>query len=294
MTPRAARLCMVAATLLWGATFVVIRDTLAHLDPLPLVFTRFVLAACLFAPWTARSLGARGATVWAGGVLSGLLCAGGYAFQSIGLTRTSAGSSAFLTSIGTLFAGLYAWPLLGHRPTRTLLLGIALATAGVVLLAPRGDWRPGPGEGWTLLGALAFGLEIIAVARFAPRVDPAVLTGVQALTVAVTLAPSGRRALEQLGRLPGEAWWRLGYLVLAGSVLAPLLQVVAQRSLPPGRIGLLFQLESVFALLFALTLGGERFTARWWAGSALILLAVTAVEARAARGPAASLPRASG
>ena len=74
------------------------------------------------------------------------------------------------------------------------LLGIALATAGVVLLAPRGDWRPGPGEGWTLLGALAFGLEIIAVARFAPRVDPAVLTGVQALTVAVTLAPSGRRA----------------------------------------------------------------------------------------------------
>ena len=111
MTPRAARLCMVAATLLWGATFVVIRDTLAHLDPLPLVFTRFVLAACLFAPWTARSLGARGATVWAGGVLSGLLCAGGYAFQSIGLTRTSAGSSAFLTSIGTLFAGLYGFRL---------------------------------------------------------------------------------------------------------------------------------------------------------------------------------------
>ena len=55
MTPRAARLCMVAATLLWGATFVVIRDTLAHLDPLPLVFTRFVLAACLFAPEGAQT-----------------------------------------------------------------------------------------------------------------------------------------------------------------------------------------------------------------------------------------------
>src|SRR5438093_7807227 len=191
MSARAARLCMVAATLLWGGTFVVIRDTLAHLDPLPLVFARFVAAACLLAPWTAWSPGAREATAWAGGVLSGVLCAGGYAFQAIGLTRTSAGSSAFLTSIGTLFAGLYAWPLLGHRPTRPLLLGIALATAGVVLLSPRSDWRLGPGEGLTLLGALAFGLQIIAVARFASRVDPVVLTGIQALTVALTLAPFG-------------------------------------------------------------------------------------------------------
>src|SRR2546422_584711 len=158
MSARAARLCMVAATLLWGGTFVVIRDTLAHLDPLSLVFTRFVAAPCPLAPW------------------------------------------------------------------------------------PR--WRLGPGEGLTLLGALAFGLQIIAVARCASRVDPVVLTGIQALTVALTLAPFGRRAVEQLGVLPAGAWWRLGYLVLAGSVLAPLLQVIAQRSLPPGRVGLLFQLES--------------------------------------------------
>ena len=40
----------------------------------------------------------------------------------------------------------------------------------------------------------------------------------------------------------------------------------AQRTLPPGRIGLLFALEPVFALAFALALRGERFVARWWAG----------------------------
>jgi len=67
--------------------------------------------------------------------------------------------------------------------------------------------------------------------------------------------------------------------VLAGALAAPLLQVIAQRSLPPGRIALLFALEPVFALIFALYPGGERFVLRWWIGAALILAGVVIVEA---------------
>ena len=74
----------------------------------------------------------------------------------------------------------------------------------------------------------------------------------------------------------------LVFSAVAGSTIAPLLQVVAQRRLPPGRIGLLFALEPVFALAFALTLGAERFAVRWWTGAALILSAVVLVEWRAA------------
>ena len=61
-----------------------------------------------------------------------------------------------------------------------------------------------------------------------------------------------------------------------------MLQVFAQQTLSAGRVALLFALEPVFALLFALTLGGERFVARWWFGAALILCAVVLVEWRAA------------
>jgi len=57
-----------------------------------------------------------------------------------------------------------------------------------------------------------------------------------------------------------------------------LLQVYAQRTLPAGRMGLLFALEPVFALLFAVTLGAERFEPRWWLGAGLILGAVVMVE----------------
>ena len=112
---------MVLATLLWGATFVVIRDSLRAIPPLELVFGRFALAGAVLAAVAAprwRRL-TRGAL--AGGALAGLCFAGGFLAQAVGLTSTSAGSSAFLTCAGTLFAAFYAWPLLGQRPSAVLL-----------------------------------------------------------------------------------------------------------------------------------------------------------------------------
>ncbi len=65
--------------------------------------------------------------------------------------------------------------------------------------------------------------------------------------------------------------------------MAPLLQISAQRLLPAGRVALLFALEPVFAVVFALTLGRESFSTRWWLGAALILAGVVRVEWDAAR-----------
>ena len=283
---------MVLATLLWGATFVVARDALAHLAPLPLVAVRFAGAALLLGIIAlARRRPIDRATVQ-GGLITGVLTAGGYLFQAIGLTETSAGSSAFLTCAGTLLAGVFAWPLLGQRPTRLMAAGLALAAAGAALLSLRSGLSLGPGEAWTLLGAAIYALQIVAVARWAPRADPVALTALQSLAAAACLLPFSGGAVGQLRGLPPADWARVGYLFAAGTVVAPLLQVMAQRTLAPGRIGLLFALEPVFALAFAVTIGAERFVARWWLGSALILSAVLVVEWRAARG--ATTPTATG
>jgi drug/metabolite transporter (DMT)-like permease len=288
---REAVLAMVAATLLWGATFVVIRDVLSALPPLALVFLRFTAAALVMLLLLAL-LRRRwpGGDAVKGGILAGVLAAAGFLFQAIGLTATSAGSSAFLTSTGTLLAGVFAWPLLGQRPGAVLALGLALATAGSALLPARGEWAVGPGELWTLLGAVAFGLQVVAIARFAPAAEPLAMATVQAITVALVMAPFAGGAWSRLGTLDRSAWWRLAYLALAGSLVAPLLQIKAQQALSPGRVGLLFALEPLFALAFAITVGGERFARRWWAGAALILLAVAMVERHAARSEAGSRP----
>src|SRR6267142_3558526 len=100
---------MVIATLLWGATFIMVRDTLRDLPPLTLMTARFGLASVVWMVvlLARRGLGVRvqgGREAWIAGLVTTPLTAGGYIFQTIGLTTTSAGSSAFLTSTGTLMA----------------------------------------------------------------------------------------------------------------------------------------------------------------------------------------------
>ena len=218
------------------------------------------------------------AGVLIGGLVTGLATAGGYLFQAIGLVSTSAGSSAFLTAAGTLLAGLFAWPILGQRPGGRLALGLLVALGGSALLALRAGWALGAGELWTLLGAAVYALQIVGLAHWAPRGDAVAITGIQAAVAALCVLPFAGDLAGRWAGLDGAGWARIAYLVACGSVAAPLLQVTAQRTLSAGRIGLLFALEPVFALGFALAFGGERFVARWWLGAALILVAVAMVE----------------
>ena len=275
---RRALAAMVLATLLWGGTFIAIRDAVADVPPALLVSTRFLGAGVLFALvlLVRRRLPTRRDV--AGGALSGLLMVGGYFLQAVGLRSTSAGSSAFLTCAGTLLAAFWAWLLLRERPGARLTFGLVLALAGAALLSLRGGFRLGAGELITLAGAALFALQVVAIARYAATADPVALVCVQSFVAGLALAPFAAHSAGALGTLGGANLARFGYLLVAGSTLAPLLQVVAQRTLPAGRMGLLFALEPVFALVFAVTLGAERFEPRWWLGAGLILAAVVMVE----------------
>ena len=277
---RRAVIQLLGATFIWGATFVVIRDTVAHVDPAALVLARFALAAPLLFVIALLTRRPFTRAAWLGGSLSGVVAALAFALQAKGLTVTPAGTSAFLTSLGSLFAGVFAWPLLGQRPRVALVAGMLVAGAGTWLLTGMHSLSLGAGEVVTIIGALAFGLQVVVLAKFSPRADPLALVAVQALALAVAVAPFGALRLDQ-ARVSRELMPGLAYLVIGGSIVAPLLQVLAQRALSAGRTGLLLGFEPVFAALFALTLGAEHPPTAWWEGAVLILMAVWFVESRA-------------
>src|SRR5258705_6361997 len=77
---RRAVAAIVLATLLWGGTFVAIRDAVAAISPAALVVGRFACAGALFALVLAvRRRAPRGREL-GGGALSGVLMAGGFYF----------------------------------------------------------------------------------------------------------------------------------------------------------------------------------------------------------------------
>lgn len=272
---------MVTATLLWGGTFVAIRDTVAEVRPATLVFLRFSVAAVLLGVMLAlRGRMPSRRDVFAG-LGTGVLMLGGYFFQAEGLRTASAGSSAFLTCAGTLLAAVFAWPLLRQRPTRVLAAGLLLALAGSMLMSLREGLHMGRGETLTLIGAAIYALQVVALGRFAPAGDPLVLTAAQALTVALVLAPFAGDARATLASFDGDALGRFAYLAVAGSTIAPLLQVSAQRSLSAGRIALLFALKPC-SRSCSRSRWAPNGSTRWWLGALLILSAVVLVEWRAA------------
>lgn len=286
MTARAhehrALAAMLAATLLWGGTFVAIRDSVRALSPQLLVCGRFTVATLLFLVVSVVRRRAPSAVEWRLGVGNGVLMVGAFFLQALGLRWTSAGSSAFLTCAGTLFAAFHAWLLLRQRPSPMLFAGLLLALAGSAIMSLDGALHLGKGELITLAGASLYALQIVWVARFAGDVDPLSVTLVQAGVTALALVPFAGDPRPVFATLTAAGWRDFAYLAIAGSTIAPVFQVYAQQTLAAGRVALLFALEPVFALVFALTFGGERFVVRWWFGAAMILVAVVLVEWRAA------------
>jgi drug/metabolite transporter (DMT)-like permease len=102
-----AILALLAASFVFGATFVVVKSAVEQVPPLTFVAWRFLLGAAVLALLALP----RGKRIWWHGTLAGLALFCGYAFQTAGLTTTSASNSALITG---LYVSLPYSPA-GHR-----------------------------------------------------------------------------------------------------------------------------------------------------------------------------------
>jgi drug/metabolite transporter (DMT)-like permease len=96
-------LLLVLVTLLWGGTFVLIKESLSATSPAAFVVMRFTLASVLGLIIWHRSLAALTPRLVWQGLLLGVLFGGGFLLQSMGLTETSATASAFITGTTVVF-----------------------------------------------------------------------------------------------------------------------------------------------------------------------------------------------
>jgi len=269
--PVAADLALLFSTLVWGSTFVAIKDTLGQVAPFALLANRFGLAGLLLLLVFHGPIGRASRAHWRASLLVGLSLFAGYAFQTVGLQGTTPARSAFITGLSVVTVPFLAWLIQGQKPRRPALVAVTLAAAGLGLLTLQDDLTIAPGDLISVGCALAFGFQIVLVARFAPSVHPGTLTTIQIFVVALV------SALVQLGLSPADlvvasaAWPGIAYLALAATALTFLIQSQAQRFTTATRAALIFTLEPVFGYVFAFFLAGEVLSGRALLGCALIL-----------------------
>jgi drug/metabolite transporter (DMT)-like permease len=281
---------LVAVTVIWGATFVLVKQALADVSTLLFLTLRFSIAAVALALIFRKEFRAPNASAsLRRGVLAGIFLFGGYVLQTSGLKFTSASKAGFIT-------GLYVplVPIIGGLAYRKLpqiseLIGVVIAVVGTILLTVQKDILNIAGGDLLVAGcAAAFACHIVILGRFAPQSNLGVLTVAQIATGALLGAATFWWVEPPQLQWSVNVWVALAVTSLLATALAFLIQTWAQRWSSPTRTVLIFSLEPVFAWLTSYLVAGEVLSHRGMAGAALILAAILVVELKPFR--AASRP----
>jgi drug/metabolite transporter (DMT)-like permease len=271
---RLAPLALLAITVIWGWTFVIVKEGMTFVGPLTFLALRFGLAFLFLVLLFYRSLREIDGRALFYGALIGIFLFGGYFFQTWGLSYTSATKSGLITGLSVVIVPVLSAVFLKERVGVSIWMGSLLAVGGLALLVlGKGAITSiNVGDFLTLLCAFFFAGHIILVDRFVRRIDYRHLLLVQVGTVAV-LSVIGALSLETIPtHLPPEL---IKGVLITGLLATALALYVLNRfqvhsSAPYTAI--ILTMEPVFAGLFGFLLLGETLTTLQWVGGGLILI----------------------
>lgn len=274
-----AKPMIIAATLVWGSTFFILKDTLDDVDLMFLLAFRFTVAAAILALVFWRRWKGTGLSYWWQGGVMGTLLFAAYAVQNYGLMDTTPGKNAFFTAVYCIIVPFLYWAVDRLRPGRHNVLAALLCIAGIGLVSWDGGLSFTRGDLLTLCSGFLYACHIVAVSKFSQGRNIFILTIIQFAATALccwagTLFTGG----IPMGGLPARAWWVLLYLAVAATTLALLFQNVGQKYTDPSSAAMLLSLEAPFGVAFSVLFGAERPTPLMYLGFFLIFIAVVYSE----------------
>lgn len=273
-----AEIALVAIAAIWGLTFVMVQDAIALLPVMTFLAYRFSTAAIVVTLLSARAVSALSARGWLAGLVMSVFLTAGYVTQTLGLARTTASNTGFITGLFVVLTPVFGALLLGQRAGKAAWIAAAISCVGLFLLSGAGKKINLIGDGLVVLTACSFALHILATGKAVGRHDIRGLLAVQlgacGLFCFVWAAASGDLAIPRTTTV----WSALIITSLIATALGFFVQTYAQTHASPARTALILASEPAFAGLFAWLLNGETLTGVGWIGAGLIMAAIFGVE----------------
>lgn len=271
---------LLLTALIWGSAFAVVKNTLDSFPPAAIIAMRYTIATVLTGIAFRKHLrGLTRADVMRG-ALVGLLLSAAYIVQTIGLSFTTAGKNAFLTTVYVMLVPFFSMALFRQRLRRSNFVAAGMMLLGIGLLSLDGESGGlNVGDLLTLICGALFAGHIIAVERCQRRTDAYALIVLQfgfsaAFALVYAMIFERGMALDfNAGSIGG-----LLYLAVFSTTIAMSLQNIGQSMAPASHASILLSLESVFGVLFSCLLLGERVTGRMIMGFAVIFAALLVSE----------------
>ncbi len=270
-----AELSMLFVALVWGTTFVIVKNALADIEPFLFLGLRFIIAFFFIALFSYKQLRDISWSTIFYGSLIGFFLFIGYTFQTIGLIHTSSSNAGFITGLSVVLVPIVYAFLQKSLPDIRTTISVLLALSGLFLLSVQSNILAlGYGDSLVLVCAFGFAFHIIAVDKYSHQHNPIAITCVQILFVGLLCLGIGLATEPWPTRFSTNAIQAIIITSILATSLAFLLQNSMQKYSTPTRFALVLATEPVFAAAAGFFWAGEVFSQRQLIGACLILLAM--------------------
>jgi drug/metabolite transporter (DMT)-like permease len=270
-----AEFLMVLVALIWGVTFVLVKNALADIGPFLFLGIRFTLAFFVLAIFSFKNIMKIEISTLAAGCLLGFFLFIGYVFQTVGLQFTSSSNAGFITGVSVVLVPIMFVIKNRKMPAWSTTLTVIMAAVGLFLLSvPAGKIALGYGDLMMLVCAFGFALHIVFVSKYSYQHNAVAITGIQILFVGILCLIIGLATEPWPQHFSNDTVLAIIVTSIFATSLAFLLQNYLQKFSSPTRFAVVLTSEPVFAALAGFLWAGEILSSRAYSGAALILLAM--------------------
>lgn len=273
-------LSLVAVALIWGTTFILVKQALAGVSTLLFLALRFAIATLALSLIFRKEFRSPNlASTVRRGLLLGLFLCGGYVLQTFGLKYTSASKTGFITGLYIPLVPILSSLIYRKIPRLAEIIGVLLAFVGMALMTVEKSFLDiGMGDLLVAGCAVAFAFHILLLGHFTGSSNLGVLTVTQiGAACALSFATFWWAEPVHIQWTSG-LWVALLVTSLLATALAFAVQTWAQRYSSPTRTALIFAMEPVFAWTTSYVVAGEVLSRRAAIGGVLILAGILIVE----------------
>ena len=277
---------LLIAVLFWGFSYIAIKVTLKYLSPVEMIAARFVLGAAtllIILAYKRLSLNIKGQ--WRLLLISALILFLHFWVMATGMLTTTATNTAWILTTAPIFIAILSFFVLKEPFGIFQILGVALATIGVMFLVSKGDfgslgWISSTGD-WIVLGScVTWAFYTIVTRRITKTVNPLAATFWMIVVAGLAIVPysllkSGYHVYSAMQTDGIMSLLFLGIGCLAISFWA-WSEGLARK--PAGEVGIYLYLEPLFTMIGATYLIHEPITVWIILGAVFIVSAVYVSE----------------
>lgn len=265
-----------------GISFSAVFVRLAAVSPVTAAFYRGAYAVPVLALlWAvSRRSDSRGARARVMAAVAGVFLAIDLALWHESIDLIGIGLATVIANVQVVFVALLAWILYGERPTRSVVLTIAVVGLGLVLtsgLARADSYGTAPlaGAVYGVMAGLSYSVFLVifrdANSSLVPAQGPLLDATVGVVLGTLLVAPMDQ-GFALAPAWPAHAW--LVILALVSQVAGWLLITTALPRLPAIETSVLLLLQPVFSVIWGVMFFSERLSRVQWVGAALVMAGV--------------------